>query len=418
MDDAVRRPRVLVFAYACEPEAGSEPGAGWALVRAIADFADCVALVGPEHAESLRRWQAEHRDPRLSFVEVPEPGWARLAKRHRATWFLLYLLWLRRGYRVARRLCATQHFDLVHHATYSAYWLPTPALRLGVPCVWGPVGGAVTTPRALWSLLGWRGLVDELLDLFAVRALSWLPATRRTWRGAAVRLLQNEETWARLPLPLRASTRVLNHAALIEVPAPAARPRDHTLLLVTALQARKGAALALRALTCTPDDVQLTIIGDGPERGALERLARHLGIAHRVRFEGWLPRDRIFARLHEAAAAVFTGLREEGGLALAEAMLSGTPVIVLGNGGARTIAALATDPSRVALVEPESVATTARRMGDAMTYFSRHRACADTPLIDRSAAHDALRAAFEQALAANPTRQEGGGATPLCARAS
>lgn len=416
MVDVSARPRVLVFAYACEPGAGSEPGAGWGLVRAIAEFADCVVLVGPEHGARLRGWQTEHRDPRLTFVEVAEPSWARLAKRHRATWFLLYLIWLRRGHRVARRLCATRRFDLVHHATYSTYWLPTPAVRLGVPCVLGPMGGAVTTPPPLWPLLGWSGLVDELLDLLAVRALACLPATRRTWRRAAVRLAQNEATWSRLPAALRSSTRVLNHAVFIDVPAPPARPRGRTLLLVTALQARKGAALALRALTCTPEEVRLTIVGDGPERRALERLAGRLGIRHRVVFEGWIPRDRLFTRLREAAAAVFTGLREEGGLALAEAMLSGTPIIVLANGGARTIAAAATDPSRVALIEPGSVAATARRMGDAMTYFSRQRAGAGGPLIDQAAARAALRAAFEQALATSPARQTG--AVPACAHAS
>lgn len=412
-----RRPRVLVFAYACEPEAGSEPGAGWALVRAIANLADCVVLVGPEHGARLRRWQAEHHDSRLTFVEVPEPGWARFAKRHRATWFPLYLVWLRRCHRVARRLCAAQRFDVVHHATYSTYWLPTPAVRLGVPCVWGPVGGAVATPRPLWPLLGWRGFIGELLDLLAVRALSWLPATRRTWRRAAVRLAQNEATLRRLPHALRGATRVLNHAALIEVPALPRRPRGRTLLLVTALQARKGVALALHALACTPGDVTLTIIGDGPERRSLGRLARRLGIEHRVSFQGWMPRDLVFARMGEAAAAVFTGLREEGGLALAEAMLLGTPVIVLDNGGAHTLAASATDASRVALIPPGSVAATARRMGDAMTHFSRHHGAEpDEPLIDQAAARHALRAAFEEALAMTPVRRTR--VVPACACAS
>ena len=32
---AARRKRLLVFAYACEPGRGSEPGAGWGLVRAL-----------------------------------------------------------------------------------------------------------------------------------------------------------------------------------------------------------------------------------------------------------------------------------------------------------------------------------------------------------------------------------------------
>jgi glycosyltransferase involved in cell wall biosynthesis len=67
--------------------------------------------------------------------------------------------------------------------------------------------------------------------------------------------------------------------------------------------------------------------------------------------------------LRGSAAVVFTGLREEGGLALAEAMLCGAPVMVLGNGGARTIAAAGTDATRVALIEPSGPNETARTDG-------------------------------------------------------
>ena len=399
MPGPARPPRVLAFAYACEPGAGSEPGAGWGVVRSVAEFARCVVLVSSEHMEAIRRWQAEHEEPRLTFVEVPEPRWSGLAKHHRVTWFPLYLLWLRRAYCIARRLHAEQPFDAVQHVTYSTFWLPTPAVRLGVPCVWGPVGGAATTPRRLWPLLGVRGMVGELLDLVAVRALSLLPATRRTWRRAAVRLVQNTATRRRLPRGIRETAVLLNHALFADVPPLSPRPRGRRLLLVSALQARKGVALALHALARTPDDVALTIVGEGPERRALERLARRLRIQHRVEFRGRIPRSDVFPLYAEAAAVVFTGLREEGGIALAEAMLCGAPVIVLANGGAETIAAAATDPSCVALIQPASIAETARRMAEAMTRFSRasHERSGGA-LLDQRAARRTLRRAYGQSV--------------------
>jgi hypothetical protein len=69
-----RRPRVIVFAYACEPGRGSEPGAGWGLVRAVSEFADCVVLTAAEHLPGIRRWEAEAPGSSMSFVEVPEPA--------------------------------------------------------------------------------------------------------------------------------------------------------------------------------------------------------------------------------------------------------------------------------------------------------------------------------------------------------
>jgi glycosyltransferase involved in cell wall biosynthesis len=394
---------VLVFAYACRPTSGSEPAAGWGLVQSVAEFADLVVLLGPNSTEATLRWQTEHGDPRITFVPVPEPRWAPVAKRHRVTWFPLYLSWLRSADRVARQLHQAQPFDLVHHATYSVYWLPTPAAALGPPWVWGPVGGAVTTPRDLWPLLSLRGVLSEVLDFTAVHVMSRWSSTQRTWRSATVRLVQNEATLARLPASLQRTTRVLNHALFTVVPPTPAADARTDVLWVGVLAARKGVRLAVLALARTPADVHLVIVGDGPERRALERLVRRLNLSDRVHFKGWVPRATVFGMLSGAAAALFTGLREEGGIALAEAMISGVPVIVLANGGARTIAAASTDPSRVALIEPGPVSSTAARMAEAMTRFARAPRERRESTLDQAAARATLRAAFSEALGVSVT---------------
>src|SRR5205085_9315589 len=109
----------------------------------------------------------EHPIESTTFVVVPERQWPRRDGRGRVGWFVAYLRWLRVARAMARALHAEQPFDVVHHATYSTYWLPAPVAELGIPSVWGPVGGAVTTPRALWPLLGWRGMISEVCDALA-----------------------------------------------------------------------------------------------------------------------------------------------------------------------------------------------------------------------------------------------------------
>jgi glycosyltransferase involved in cell wall biosynthesis len=397
-------PRLIVFAYAAEPGRGSEPGAGWGLLQAMRDFAHCTVLVGPEHTEGLRRWQQEQisADVNLDFIEVAEPTGASLAKKHRVTWFSLYLLWLQRAYARARSIHRDSPFDMAIHITYAAYWLPTPATRMGIPSVWGPVGGGVSTPPRLWPLLGWRGVFGEVLDFAAVRIASMWPSTRRSWRQSNIRIVQNGSTLDRLPQGIQDDALLLNHVLFIEPPRVPHGPREPFILYVSALEARKGPRLAIRAMAAAPPNVRMVMVGDGPERRAVERLAFRLGVADRVDFRGRLDHPEIFDLLGRCAAAVFCGLREEGGVALAEAMLAGTPVIVLGNGGARTIAEAATDSSRVIIVEPGSVAETASRMGEAMARFSRNPPLETSPLLDQAAARERLRAAVEAALGTTP----------------
>ncbi len=160
--------------------------------------------------------------------------------------------------------------------------------------------------------------------------------------------------------------------------------------------------LAVRALARTPENIRLVMAGDGPERRAVERLAQRLDVAHRLELRGWVPRDEVLELMGKAAGVIFTGLREEGGLALAEAMLSGAPVIVLAHGGARTIAERAVDAGRVALIEPAGLSAAAQEMARAMTRFVDDPPGGSGPLLDQEAARRELEAAFRSALEGSP----------------
>jgi glycosyltransferase involved in cell wall biosynthesis len=83
-------------------------------------------------------------------------------------------------------------------------------------------------------------------------------------------------------------------------------------------------------------DAQYWIVGDGPERSRLERLAKHLGVTDRVRFFGQLPRTAALELLGQCHALIHPSLHDSGGWACIEAMAAGRPVICLDLGGPGT----------------------------------------------------------------------------------
>jgi len=105
---------------------------------------------------------------------------------------------------------------------------------------------------------------------------------------------------------------------------------------VVAFQGRlvttKGIRLILEAarrLASEPLDFELHIIGDGPERKSLERLAHEWKLTPRVRFLGWLPPSELDTILARATVVVVPSLGGEVfGLVAAENMLRGLPVLV------------------------------------------------------------------------------------------
>lgn len=402
------RPRVLAIAFVCNPTQGSEPGAAWGMVKSIAEVADVTVLVGTQHMDDIEAWLDAHPDDRLTFIGVRTPRnrvLDPLTRLHRQFWFVKYLRWLKRARRVGLDLQADRPFDAAIHVAYGSYWLPSPVVDLGIPSVWGPVGGATTTPRQLMPLLGWKGLLGEFEGRAAIRLFSWLPSTRRTWRRATIRISETEQTRDALPKDLRGDTRVINRAILSRVPASLDLERKPYIVFPSSLQARKGPRLAVMALAHTPDHVRLKFISDGYEEGALRSLAAELGVADRVDFLGRVPRDEMFHMMQEAAAVVFAGLREEGGCALSESMLVGSPVIVLGYAGPRLIAETNTDDSRVAIIDPDTPEQTARAMGDAMARFATDISTHTGGYLDRDSVETALNRAVLDAIEIGSVRR-------------
>ena len=111
--------------------------------------------------------------------------------------------------------------------------------------------------------------------------------------------------------------------------------QEHVFLCVSRLMALKRVDRCIQALSEAADDssdMVLVIVGDGPERGQLEKLACALGVDCHVRFEGAV--DHADVPKYLAAADVFLSFYDWSnvGNPLLEAMIAGKCIVTLNNG--------------------------------------------------------------------------------------
>jgi glycosyltransferase involved in cell wall biosynthesis len=108
-------------------------------------------------------------------------------------------------------------------------------------------------------------------------------------------------------------------------PAPTQRDDPPTLLTVSRLEAHKNQAAALRAAARLGREVQVRLIGRGPESGRLERLASSLSV--RCRINQLATDPEVVEAYHRARVAVCPSRFEGFGLTPIEALACGTPVV-------------------------------------------------------------------------------------------
>jgi glycosyltransferase involved in cell wall biosynthesis len=184
--------------------------------------------------------------------------------------------------------------------------------------------------------------------------------------GAAGGLLAVSEALERRMLALGMPDRVRVHYTGIDLDL--FRPRERAaaraelgiegplVVSVGALIPLKGHGLAIEAMRQLPE-ATLLIVGEGPERGALERQAAQLG--GRVRLLGGRSHGELPALLAAADAMLLVSEREGLANAWIEALACGTPIVIADAGGAREVLDRA-EAGRIVARDPGAIAAALR----------------------------------------------------------
>jgi glycosyltransferase involved in cell wall biosynthesis len=337
-----KRLKVLISAYACEPDVGSEPGVGWNTVRQAAQNHEVWVITRANNREAIEKAIAIARLPNVHFLYFDLPRWARFWKKGPRRVQIYYYLWQLGAYLAVRKQIRKVRFDVAHHITFVTYSYPSLLAFLPIPYVWGPVGGGESAPRTFWKSFGLRGSVFEMVRSIARKRGEWDPLVRHTARKAAVVVATTDETAARLS-SLGASRIVTQTQAVLNegdlrllLAMPTRKAAPFRIFSVGRLLHWKGFHLGIEAfsrfLTQFPES-EYWMIGDGPERRRLEQLVGHLGIAHRVTFYGNLSRPETLQKISDCDVMLFPSLHDSGGWVSVEAMAAGRPVVCLDLGG-------------------------------------------------------------------------------------
>jgi len=332
--------RILLSAFACEPNRGSEPGFGWNWALHLAQEGHDVVLMTPPHGRSAIDKQIAliGKSLSLNVIYVDVPTRAKRFLKGQVGVIAHYYLWQKSALKTAKNF--KKNVDIIHHVTWGSIKGGSNLWRLQKPFVFGPIGGGQIAPPGFSSIFGKGYLIEQIRTFYTKNIIPINPFSKSLMRNTALVLVTNKDTSLLVKRIGAKYVEFFLDTGLPESFYPYRFPIRNTgnvfkLLWVGGLYPRKALPIAIEVIKRLKFPVKLIIVGDGPMRKKLESLFRDPIFRKKIEWWGQVSWDRVKEAYLASDVFLFTSLRESFGSQIVEAMAFGLPIITLNLHGAR-----------------------------------------------------------------------------------
>ena len=347
----VSRYRVLIIAENCNPEWTSVPLVGWSHYQALTRVVDAHLVTQIRNRDALiRAGLVEGKDfTAIDSEKIAGPA-HKVGERLRGgtgKGWTTKMVFNMIGNVYFQRLLRQQfeprlkarEFDIVQHITMLSPTVPVKFAscchKHGVPFIWGPINGGLPWPK------GFRDAIRQEREwLSKLRsAYKLLPGYRSSRRDSSAILVGSIDTFNQMGAKYHHKCFYLPENAIDPARfAPVVDRPTPTLPLRVCFLGRlvpyKGADMLIDACEPMLRDARLIldIIGEGPQRAALDAMIRARSIPN-VHLLGNIAHDQLSATLASYHVLGFPSIREFGGAVALEAMALGVVPVVPNYGG-------------------------------------------------------------------------------------
>jgi glycosyltransferase involved in cell wall biosynthesis len=341
--------KVLISAFACQPNKGSEFSNGWNWPVRLANMGfevHCITLLS--HRPFIETVEVPS-NLHFHYVQMP----LRLQAMHKwsqATMYLHYVLWQRLAYKHAKKLHKKLKFDVVHHVSWGSIQMGSFLYKLDAPFIFGPAGGGQKAPEAFKKyFMGWWSA-----EVKREKVADWLisnnPACKKMLRKAYSVIVANRET-----MDLVKSIGAKNCSIAFDHAVPdnffpeafipkAPEPGKLKLVWVGRFMPRKALLMTLDVMARLKNypNITLTVLGDGEMKDEVVKKIKEDGLENTVELKGMVPFEEVRNYYSSHDVFFFNSLRDSGPSQLIDAMAFGLPVVTINLHGQGSIVSDAT----------------------------------------------------------------------------
>jgi glycosyltransferase involved in cell wall biosynthesis len=330
---------VLVSAYACGPNWGSEVGMGWNWIINLSQYCQLHVLTEKGFQKDI---ETEIREldlpypPIFYYLDIGEKGRHLFWKQGSFLFYYHYKKWQKAAYQQSKMIIKENEIHLIHQLNLIGFREPGYLWKWSgqIPIIWGPVGGFNQVPLNYIFQFDIKNKIfylgKNLLHRYQVYFHS---RVKKALKRVNLILAESSSTKNAIKKVYYMDSVLMN-----ETGADFEDFYEHTsfcsnnslnLLWVGKIQGLKALPIALKSLKILQDKIpiKMTIVGDGPDEVVCRQLSEKIGVNKMVTFLGKVPNSdvRHLMKIHDVL--FFTSLKEGTPHVVLEALSNGLPVL-------------------------------------------------------------------------------------------
>lgn len=328
---------ILINAYACSPNMGSEPGMAWNWCVNLAKYCELHIITEGEFRDKIEAVVPTlEYGQNLHFYYNPVSEKIRRMCWNQGDWrfYIYYKRWQKKTAAIARDICKREKIDILHQLNMIGFrepgYLWQVSQETDIPFVWGPVDAKESFPMAY--------AVDAPLKM---RFAFWLKNTVTKWQLQHSRRVGDAVKCATMVMSA-SSNSVNSFRKYFNIDSPLfnetgtspirmeKHPKEKNsfdILWVGKADFRKQLPLAIKAVSnVIKNDMQLHIVGCSDKATVLKEIEMQ-GILNQCVLHGCVSHDEVLKLMRTADVLLFTSVAEGTPHVVLEAVSCGVPVV-------------------------------------------------------------------------------------------
>lgn len=326
---------ILINAYACSPNMGSEPGMAWNWCVNLAKHCELHIITEGEFRDKIEEvLPALPQGKNMHFYYNPVSEEVRRMCWNQGDWrfYKYYRDWQWKTYLMAKKIIQQHSIDIVHQLNMIGFREPGYLWKIeNKPFIWGPVDAKEKFPVAYLEGAPLKAkLFIRLKNFLTGLQLKYSSRVRQAVNKASYVISASTESKESFRKYFNIDSPLLNETGCYkkaDFKKEEKKTETFDMLWVGKMDFRKQLNLAIRTLAdLRKEDVRLHIVGGGDTK-AYKDLAQRLGVEHQCLWYGTVSHEKVQKMMQETDIFFFTSVAEGTPHVVLEAIGNALPVV-------------------------------------------------------------------------------------------